>query len=109
MRTRVDMADAVGKTIEKVSEPNGMVILFTDGTYARLVAEPDGCDEAYLSEYALPVSGRHGVDEARVAGVLTPEEAADRLRRMAEVEAETLAAKERADYERLKVKFESHP
>ena len=106
MRTRVDFKNAVGKTIEAVHEPvsASLLVTFTDGTYAYAEAEGDDRDN-YLEEFDFLLHDTYATSAAVRYGLMTADEKAAKDRQMADEKAVAVAAKEKAEYERLRAKF----
>ena len=106
MRTRVDFKNTVGKTVEAVHEPRtaSLLVLFTDGTYAYAEAEGDDRDN-YLEELDYVIADPYDTRLAVRYGLMTADEKAAKDRQMADEKAAATAAKEKAEYERLRAKF----
>jgi hypothetical protein len=101
--TKVNLSEIVGKTVAGISDVTTVfVVSFTDGTYAAVCVDEDSYFGPELDEEFYP---RVDYDVALKAGVITAEER-DKLHAQA---LELRAHGERADYERLKAKFEGKP
>jgi hypothetical protein len=110
MKTLVKLRRAAGKTVGAVEfsfDDGQVVIAFTDGTFAAIrLAENfiDGC--RYLEDGCFDVFGFLNLDRLIRAGILTEAELEDlRVRRNA-AEAHEEEKRDRAEYARLKAKFD---
>lgn len=106
MRTRVDFKNTVGKTVEAVHEPRtaSLLVTFTDGTYAYAESQGDDRDN-YLDEIDFDVADVWATGAAVRYGLMTADEKAAKDRQRADEKAAATAAKEKAEYERLRAKF----
>lgn len=111
---QVDICEADGKVIRKafaddLNYPRKLVVVFTDGTFALIRHSRD-----WDGDVELQLSG--SFDESDFsernllsAGIITPqwiEERNAQQEKRAKLDREIRAAAERAQYERLKAKFE---
>jgi hypothetical protein len=113
----IEISQAIGKTIQATGDAeDDLVIVFTDGTYARLHSTTgyDGDRECPEDGGAFGIRSSCYLDTLIKLGIFTNDEVkADKLAQQAEQEANRKAEErrranqERATYERLKRKFES--
>ena len=95
-----DCGQLAGKTVAKAHESlSRLFIVFADGTFYHVAAASDGGDEASLTGH---FNDYECFDDLLALGIITPDEHAP-FRERADNWA---AAAERAQYERLKAKFE---
>jgi hypothetical protein len=110
MKTLTKLREAAGKTVGAVEfsfDDGQVVIAFTDDTFAAIRLAENFIDDSYhLEDGHFDVFGFLNLDRLIRAGILTEAELEDlRVRRNA-AEAADREKQERAEYERLKAKFD---
>lgn len=110
MRTEIKLSDAIGKTLEgfEFSNTCGQAVLtFTDGTFSTL-----GVDRGYekgdeqIEESKLSLFD-FGDNKLIALGIIPEEEMDEKTEQRRKAVANSRAQTERAEYERLRRKFES--
>jgi hypothetical protein len=102
-----DLAALAGKTIERVTTfgygmwPEALGLIFTDGTYFRVAAFEEEDTNPWLEWDHEPDD-----HEKIELGLMTKDEYAERQAANAAAEREQRVARDRAEYERLRAKFE---
>lgn len=108
MRTRINLADIAGETVEKFIELYELnVLLFTSGAYAAFGYDED-TRRIYDYEDLVADGGWNDIQTLHAGGFFTDEEfaAIKREREAIKRERERFAVEsERAEYERLKAKY----
>lgn len=104
MKTRIDLADSVGKTIAGVSHGQyDVLVSFTDETFVVLTIDEDD-DGDYIADGCGAILVLDRVEAVRI-GIATDQEYAEAIAEDARVMAEDREKSERAVYERLKAKY----
>ena len=110
MKKEIRLTEAIGKTLEgfEFSITCGQAVLtFTDGTFATL-----GVDRGYeagdeeIEETELELFN-FGHDKLIALGIISKEEMDEKREQLRKASADSQAQRDRAEYERLRRKFES--
>lgn len=107
MKTQIDASDIEGKTVSGVSyDDDDFMIAFTDGTFIYVTAEGDE-DYASLNDNIVTIDSlpKHAAIDL---GVITEAEYTDMIKTRQKEALEAREESDRAEFERLKKRFEGN-